>query len=380
VSFAREDASDAKPGFSRAFFIVVQGSRQGRFVAFSRSWLARHRVVAAAVAFGLGAMSSAVRAQEISSSVTANASTREVVDEMGRKVRVPASATRIISLAPSVTETLYALGLQDRLVGDTDFCDYPADAQKKPKVGGAINPNLEVIAALHPDLVLVTKALNRLETVRALDTLGIPIYATDPHSVDEIISSTEKLADVLGAPQAGKQLGEDMQRRLEIIQERIGKDAPRRVFFIVWMEPLISVGQDTFVAGALRKAGGTSVVDSKQDWPQISLEEVVRLQPEYLVFAPSHSQADAHELDSLSGRPGWRILEAVQNHHFAVISDAVIRPAPRIVSAIEELAKQLHPAAFEPAPETEKELQKPIAAALPFTGDGAEAVELPCAR
>jgi iron complex transport system substrate-binding protein len=342
---------------SRGLFLFISFcSRQGRFLPFLSSRPQRHCAAIVAAVFTL--LTTTLSAQDAPASLAASASTREVVDEMGRKVRVPVNANRIISLAPSMTETLYALGLQDRLVGDTDYCDYPADAQKKPKVGGAINPNLEVIAALHPDLVLVTKALNRLETVRALDTLGIPSYATDPHSVNEIISSTEKLADVLGAPEAGKTLGDELHQRLQAIQEKIGKEAPKSVFFVVWMEPLISIGRDTFVAEALRKAGASSIVDSKQDWPQINLEEVVRLQPEHLIFAPSHSQEEVFDFAGLTSRPGWRILDAVRNHHFAIVSDAVIRPAPRIVSAIEELARQLHPSAFELAPDPNKEMQK----------------------
>src|SRR5712671_4987093 len=96
---------------------------------------------------------------------------RQVTDEIGRTIRVPQSIHRIVSLAPNLTETIYALGLQDRLVGDTDYCDFPPEAQQKPKVGGAINPSLETIASLHPDLVLVTKNLNRLETVNARNSL-----------------------------------------------------------------------------------------------------------------------------------------------------------------------------------------------------------------
>jgi iron complex transport system substrate-binding protein len=274
---------------------------------------------------------------------------------MGRAVRIPISPSRIVSLAPSLTETIYALGLQDRLVGDTDFCDYPVEARKKPKVGGIINPNLEEIASLHPDVVLVTKSINRLDTVRALDTLGIPSYATtDPHSVAEIISSTEKLADVLGASEAGKSLGEELQSRLNALQAELAAVPPRRVLFIVWTEPLISTGQNTFIADVLRKAGAVSIVESSQDWPQMSLEEVVRLQPDYLVFASSHSESAARDFDTLAARPGWRILDAVRNRHYAVISDAVNRPAPRIVSAIEELARQLHPEAFQDSPAPEK--------------------------
>lgn len=278
---------------------------------------------------------------------------KEFVDEAGRTVRIPQPVQRIISLSPSLTETVYALGLQDHLVGDTDYCDFPPDAQKKPKVGGAINPNLEQIVALKPDLILVTK-LNRLETVNALENLGIPSYATDPHTVDGIISSTERLADILGAPEAGASLGADLQHHLADLQQRLNGLPPRRVLFIVWPDPLISVGKGTFIADALRLAGATSIVDSSQDWPQMSLEEVVRLQPDFLVFAESHSESAQNDFDVLAARPGWRGLDAVRNRRFAVISEAVNRPAPRIVSAIEDLARQLHPEAFSPRLDDEK--------------------------
>lgn len=294
--------------------------------------------------------SSALFAQTNPPAASVPPATREVVDEVGRTVRIPFAPLRIISLAPSLTETLYALGVQDRLVGDTDYCDYPPDAQKKPKVGGAINPNLEKIAALRPDLVLVTRSLNRLETVRALDTLGIPSYATDPHNVDEIIASTQKLADVLNVAIAGKSLAEDLHRRLDALQTRLDSGPPSRVLFIVWTEPLISVGKETFIADALHKAGAASIVESTQDWPHMSLEEVVKLQPEFLVFANSHSDGGVHDFEAIENRPGWRLLDAVHNRRFAVISDAVNRPAPRIVSAIEDLARQLHPAAFQESP------------------------------
>jgi iron complex transport system substrate-binding protein len=279
---------------------------------------------------------------------------REVVDEFGRTLRVPQRPVRIVSLAPSLTETLYALGVQDRLVGDTDYCDYPPDAQKKKKVGGPINPNLEEIAALHPDLVLVTKEINRLDTVRALDTLGIPAYATDARNVDEILSTTQKLADVLGVPETGKSLTADLQMRLAALHARLEALPPSRVLFVVWTHPLISVGKNTFIADALRKADAASIVDATQDWPQMNLEEVVRLQPDYLVFAASHAESASRDFESLSVLPGWKLLDAVRNRRFAVISDAVNRPAPRIVSAIEDLARQLHPAAFQDSPAPEK--------------------------
>jgi len=293
-----------------------------------------------------------LRAQSATPTPAVPARFREVVDETGRTVRVPQPVLRIVSLAPSLTETIYALGIQDRLAGDTDFCDYPPDALKKPKVGGGLNPSLEEIVALHPDLVLAAKAFNRLDTVLALQTLHIPAYATDPHTVDQIVSSTRHLADILGVPDAGASLTADLEHRLADLQERLAKSAPRRVLFVVWDEPLISIGKDTFIADALRHAGATSIVDSTQGWPQISLEEVVRQQPEFLVFATAHSSGGSVDLEALASRPGWRGLEAVRNRRFAVISEAVNRPAPRIVSAIEDLARQLHPEAFEPPANT----------------------------
>jgi iron complex transport system substrate-binding protein len=280
---------------------------------------------------------------------------REVVDETGRLVRIPQPVRRIVSLAPSLTETIYALGLQDRLVGDTDYCDYPPDAQKKTKVGGGIDPSLEVIASLHPDLVLATKSYNRRETTQALDELGISSYATDPHTVDDIIASIKTLADILGVPETGASVAADMERRLADLQLRLGDLPPKRVLFVVWTQPLISTGRKTFLADALRHAGAVSIVDSAQDWPQVNLEEVARLQPEFLVFADSHSESAAREVDTLATLPGWKILNAVSNRRYAVISDAVNRPTPRIVSAIEELARHLHPEAFAEKPDDAKE-------------------------
>ena len=291
------------------------------------------------------------RAQSASLSSSTSPVYREVTDETGRSVRVPQPVRRIVSLAPSLTETVYALGLQDRLVGDTEFCDYPPDAQKKTKVGGAINPSLEQIAALHPDLVLVTKGLNRLETVHALDNLGISSYATDPHTVNDIIASTKKLADLLGVPDAGASVVAEMEHQLAALKQRLAPVPAKSVLFVVWHQPLISVGKHTFIADALRYAGAVSIVDAEQDWPQVSLEEAARLQPDYLAFAASHSEASPPGLEALSTLPGWRIMDAVSNRRYAVISDAVNRPAPRIVSAIEELARQLHPELFAEKPE-----------------------------
>jgi iron complex transport system substrate-binding protein len=326
----------------------------------------RLRTAIAAAIAALLSCAAVARAQSASPLSPASPVYREVTDETGRTVRIPQPVNRIVSLAPSLTETVYALGLQDHLVGDTEYCDYPPEAQKKTKVGDTINPSLEQIAVLHPDLVLVTKGLNRLETVHGLENIGISSYATDPHTVNEIASSSKKLADVLGSPDAGASIAAEMEHHLADLQQHLASSPPKRVLFVVWHQPLISVGKHTFIADALRLAGAVSIVDSEQDWPHVSLEEVARLQPDFLVFASTHSDSPAPTVDVLATLPGWNIVDAVTNRRFAVISDAVNRPAPRIVSAIEDLARQLHPDAFLEKPEKEKDKnEKALPAPIP---------------
>jgi iron complex transport system substrate-binding protein len=293
-----------------------------------------------------------LRAQDAPAAATnpaasaANVPMRDVTDELGRKIQIPQNIHRVVSLAPSITETLYALGVQDRLVGDSDYCDYPPEAKQKQHVGGTISPSIETIAALHPDVVLVNKGINRLDTVNSLASLGIPSYAFDPHSVAEILTSTQRLAELMGAAQAGDSLATELRRQLAATQQRVAPYPARRVLYVVWPQPLISIGQDTFMADALRYSGAISIINEPQSWPQISLEEVARQQPEFLVFSGSHMASASVNIDTLAESPGWRILKAVQERRYANTSDAIERTSPRIVSAIADLAKQFHPEAF----------------------------------
>jgi iron complex transport system substrate-binding protein len=188
--------------------------------------------------------------------------------------------------------------------------------------------------------------LNRLETVQSLEHLGIAAYATDPHTIDEIRSSVRRLAEVLGNPAAGDALNNKLLQRETSLQQTLRNIPLTRALFVVWSEPLISVGKHTFIADALLHAGAISIVESTQDWPQMSLEEMVRLQPDVLVFASNHSEAVTRDMETLAKRPGWSELNAVKQRKFAVVSDAVNRPAPRLLAAVEDLARQLHPEAF----------------------------------
>ena len=253
---------------------------------------------------------------------------------------------RIVSLAPNLTEIVFALGAGDRLEGDTDFCDFPAEAARKARVGGPINPNLEKIVSLSPDVLLATTAINRRETVEALSQIGLPVYVSDPRSVDAMIASLERLGQVLDAGPKARELAADLRARLSGLDRRLAGQAPRRVLFVVWTSPLISIGRDTFLADALRRAGARSVVETAVEWPRINLEEVIRLQPEFVVFASAHASQTEREIADLRARPGWRDLEAMRRDRVVVISDAINRPAPRMVDAMEDLARALHPAAF----------------------------------
>ena len=270
----------------------------------------------------------------------------EVKDEMGRVVRIPQPVRRIVSLAPSVTETLFALGLGDRLVGDTDFCDYPPEAKQKKHIGGTINPNIEAVAALHPDLVVATREINRADSVQSLERLGLAVYVTDPQTVEQVLTSTERLAELLGVGDAGRALTANLHHRLNTLEERLAGLPAKSVLMVVWLDPLISVGRNAFLEDALRRAGARSVINSPQPWPTIDLEEVVRLQPEYLIISNDNPRQIQRELAEFQERPGWRQLDAVRHRRFIVVSEALSHPSPRLVDGIEQLARALYPSAF----------------------------------
>ncbi len=287
-------------------------------------------------------------------SAAAHPAAHVVTDEVGRRVILPAEIKRIVTLAPNLTETLYALGLGDRLAGDTDECDKPAAAKSKPHVGEPQNPSLEAIAALHPDLVLATTSINRLETAVALERLGIPVYTSDPHTVRGMLDSTGRLAELVGAGPQGAEIVARLNERLAAVRERLADEPVVHVLFVVWTDPLITIGQHTFLADELRWAGAESVVLSQQNWPQLSLEEVVRLQPECLVFAGHGGENAATELADLRTRPVWKDLRAVQMGRVVDIGEEAVRPSPGLVDAVEHLALALHPEAFPAKSDAEK--------------------------
>ena len=296
---------------------------------------------------GIGAAAGPDASTAKMQSSSPDSSSRVVVDEMGRIVTVPKDLRRIVSLAPSVTEMIYALNLDDRLAGDTDYCDVPPAAKLKPHVGSFLNPSLESIIALHPDVVIaVAYSGNREETADALQKLGVAVYVINPQTVPRILDSMSGIAKLAGDDKRGAEVVSALKSRLDVLQKRLADLPLVHVLFVVQLEPLITAGQHTFIADALRWAGAESIVVSKVDWPKLSMEEVVRLQPDYIVVAPGPMTDSVSTVTDLRKRVVWRDLLAVQAGHVAIVSEEIDRPAPGLIDAIEQLAHEIHPTAF----------------------------------
>jgi iron complex transport system substrate-binding protein len=270
---------------------------------------------------------------------------RFVIDETGRHMTIPANVQRIVSVAPSLTEIVYALGAGDRLVGDTNLCDIPAEAKLKPHVGNPQNPSLEDIVALHPDVVLATTSINYAATADTLLKLGIAVYTTDPETVLGTLDSFAKIGDVIGSKAEGVAVESALRARLEALQGRLADHPPAHVLFLVWLTPPMSIGQNTFIADALRWAGAESILATDQRWPNPAFEEVLRLQPDYIVLTTDH-EGSGKDATDLRSRPQWKDLVAVQLGRVVTLNDDIERPSPALVDGIEQLAHDLHPEIF----------------------------------
>lgn len=270
------------------------------------------------------------------------ASARIVTDQTGRRVDIPENPQRLISLAPSITETLYALGLGDRIVGDTEYCDYPPEAKLKPHVGALLNPSLEKIVALKPDLVLGMAEANRRETAEQLERLSIPLYGLTAHSVDQTLESIEDLGRILGREEQARSLVESLRRRVDAVKRRAAGQPAPKALFVVWYRPLITAGPHTFIEDVIRVAGGVSVADDLAgEWPRMSLEDALHRDPDVILFSKSESFAPS--FDELQKLPGWKDFRAVKSRRLNFLSDTIVRPSPRLIDALEEVADILHP-------------------------------------
>jgi iron complex transport system substrate-binding protein len=265
------------------------------------------------------------------------------IDGIGRRVEIPRHPLRIISLAPNVTETLYLLGAQDRLIGVTTQCDWPEDVKRKPKIGDLLNPNYEVILAARPDLVIASTAGNDEGAVMKLAGLGLPVYVVAPRSVKGIFQSVEEIGRITDCAARGIQLVAQMRERLEKVRSRIAGLTPVRAFFITWFDPLLTPGKNTFENDVIRLAGVLSITaDIPQYYPRYSLEQLLVKDPD-VILAVEHM---GDPLPDLKKIPGWKDLRAVREGKIYLLSEFLQHPSPLFVDGVEELARKLHPERF----------------------------------
>jgi iron complex transport system substrate-binding protein len=204
-----------------------------------------------------------------------------------------------------------------------------------------LNPSLERIVALKPDLALGTPEANRRETADQLERLGIPLYGVTANTLAGTLASIEDLGKILGREAAARSLVAEMQTRVDRVEKRIEGQPKPKVLFVVWYRPLITVGPNTFIADVIRAAGGIPIGENlKGEWPRLTLEEVLPQNPDVILLPKTESfSPSVEEFQSL---PGWKDLGAVKERRIFFVSETVLRPGPRLVDALEELAGVLH--------------------------------------
>lgn len=265
---------------------------------------------------------------------------RTLTDEMGRQVVVPDHPHRVICLMPTVTDTVYALGAGDDVVAVSDYTKYPAAALKKPSVGNLINPSIEMILSLHPDLVIGMQPKGPMEVTDQLERAGIPIFLVSPHGIDGIFHSVESIGTALNRTPEADALVHSLQQRVDAVKART-KDLPApRVFMPVWYDPITTIGKHAFITEIIAAAGGRSVTDDlPTEWPQISMEVVLERAPDALLLV----RGGKTTLKVLEGRPGWSSMAAIKEHRAYYVDDRINLASPVAIDALEDLAKEFHP-------------------------------------
>ncbi|MCC6452234.1 MAG: cobalamin-binding protein [Acidobacteria bacterium] len=267
--------------------------------------------------------------------------TRIFKDALGRDVTLPRDVKRVVSLAPNLTEIIYAVGGGDKLVGDTTYCDFPEAAKSVQKIGDTMNPNMEAIIALHPDVVFVSTASQIEAFMRTLAERNIAVYVVDARSVKDVLIGMITIGDILGTKGEAQSAVAGLERRIEIVRSSVNGRPIRRVFVQISKEPLFTAGHDAYMNEAVRIAGGDSVTSGIPGaYPNLSRETALKLDPDAIVISDNEGN---HEPNSAFANSA-----AVKNGEvFRINADLLSRPGPRVVDAIELIAHDLHPEAFE---------------------------------
>ncbi len=271
-----------------------------------------------------------------------------VTDSLGRRVEITRRPERFVSLAPSNTEILFALGLDDEVVGVTEFCDYPPQASEKEKVGGFSDPNIEKIVSLAPDLVLATAAYS--QAAEDLDALGIRSIVLEPRSVDEVVDAIRLVGQIAGREEEAGEVVAGILNEVDYVRKVVG-DIPRarrvKAFYLVWDEPIMTVGPGTLLHDLVTIAGGVNVAgDVPQEYPTFSLETLVARNPD-VIMAPRVPGPGGPDPEAIKGKGGWDALSAVRADRIYLLEDDLVsRPGPRVAKGLLEVARALYPGEF----------------------------------
>ncbi len=270
------------------------------------------------------------------------------IDEVGRKVSIPSPPHRIISLAPNITEVLFALGLEEEIVGVTLNCNYPEKVKEKVRVGSYISLDVERILSLKPDLIIATGAGNTREMVNRLEGLGIPTYVIFPKKFDDVLKSILHIGQIVHREEKARFIIREMEERKQKVVERTGLLPRPRVFLQIGEAPLVTVGKGSFADDLIRLAGGKNIAgEERQMYPRFGREEVLRRAPEVIIISTMNPTGDYERVISEWRR--WKSLPAVKEGRIHLIhSDLIDRPSPRLIEGLEEMAKFIHPERMRP--------------------------------
>ncbi len=273
-----------------------------------------------------------------------------ITDQLGRTVPLETSEPqRIISLAPSHTETLYAMGLGERLVAVTDYCNYPPEAADKPSIGGFSTPNIEEIVAMDPDLVLATK-MHETEVIPQLEAKGLTVVAVNPTTLDDVIASITLIGKVTGAEEAAADLVADMEKRIKAVTDKTDKltdEEKPLVLYIVWHDPLMAAGSGTLHDELIQTAGGINIAGDLESYATIGLEVVIADNPQVIIAGVGMGTGEDLPLQFAVTEERLRETDArINNRIYGINVDLVGRPGPRIVEALEQFATFIHPELF----------------------------------
>ena len=272
--------------------------------------------------------------------------TRSVVDEAGRTVTVPVKIERIVSLAPNLTELVYAVGAGNRLVGNTTFCDYPAAAKDVAKVGDTLQPSIERILALRPQLVLVSTASQLEAFTKQLNEHQIAVYITDAGDLEGVFRSILSVGDLLNEPVAASDLVKRLRERTDQVERAVAGRPAVSVFFQLSGQPLYTAGKTSFVTNLIQRAGGRSVTaDVNEAWPRLSDEAALASRPEAIIMLSADSMgaaANTKVATALEKSPA-----ALSGRVYQIDGELLTRPGPRLIDGLEQMAHALHPDAFK---------------------------------